>query len=383
MMIVLAQILFWTSIFLVIHSYVLYPIIVLVWASLKKENLPPPQSELPSISLIMSVYNEEKVIIEKLKNIAKIEYPKEKIEIFIGSDCSTDATLELAKSASSERTRIVSFDRRRGKASVLNDLAAAARNEILVFSDADTFYQPDALTKMARHFSDPSVGGVCGNLHLEASKTNSGGKAEALYWRYENAIKESEGKIKTTFGATGAIYAIRRTLFSPLTTDKLIADDFLIPLNAVREGFRIRYDASAECWEETADSTSNEFHRKIRIGAASFNGLSFIIPLLNPNYGFIAFGLISHKLIRWIVPFLLMMIFGATVCLSTKGGIYAYVLIAEFLFVCLASIGYILDTKMKPIMLFTMPYYFIVANAGLFVGFVRFLRGTQRTVWNV
>ncbi|MGA7160720.1 MAG: glycosyltransferase family 2 protein [Bacteroidota bacterium] len=380
---ILAYILFWASIFLVVYSYVLYPVIVLVWAALKKERALPLQPELPSVSLIMSVYNEERVIVEKMKNIASIEYPREKIEVIIGSDCSTDATLERANSASSARTRIVNFEKRRGKAAVLNDLAAAAKNEILVFSDGDTFYQPDALTKMARHFSDPSVGGVCGSLHLEASRTNSGGTAEALYWRYENAIKESEGKIKTTFGATGAIYAIRRALFSPLSTEMLMADDFLIPLHAVRNGFNIRYEPSAECWEETADSTSNEFHRKIRIGAASFNGLPIIAPLLNPRYGFIAFGLISHKLIRWIVPFLLMIIFVASVCLSTQGGIYLYVLIAEFLFVCLAGIGYILDTKSKPIMLFTMPYYFIIANAGLFVGFVRFLRGTQRTVWNV
>ncbi len=382
-MTIIAYVVFWVSLLLVIHSYLLYPIIVLLWSALKRDTSPPPQRELPSISLLMSVYNEEKVIVEKLKNIEKIEYPNEKIEVLIGSDCSTDATKDLVDSLSPGRMRAFHFGKRRGKASVLNDLAAAAKNEILVFSDADTFYRPDAFQKMARHFADPKVGGVCGNLHLEASANNSGGMAEAAYWRYENAIKESEGRIKTTFGATGAIYAIRRSLFSPIATHKLIADDFLIPLNVVRKGFEVHYDAGAECWEGTAESTANEFHRKIRIGAANFNGLADIVPLMHPKFGFISFGLISHKLIRWIVPFLLILIFASSAWLAPQGGPYGYFFFAQILFVCLAGIGYILDRRLRPIMLFTMPYYFVIANVGLLVGFVRFLRGTQKSVWNL
>jgi len=378
-----AHIVFWISVFFVFHSYLFYPIIVLGWASLKRDHTLLIQDDLPSISLLLALYNEEKIIIDKLENIRRMDYPPDKIEILIGSDCSSDGTIKLLQSFSLPRARVIDFPSRRGKASVLNDLAAAAKNEILVFSDADTFYRPDALKKMMRHFAYPRVGGVCGNLHLKASTTNSGGMAEAVYWRYENAIKKSEGRIKTTFGATGAIYAIRRNLFSPVATHKIFADDFLIPLNVVRKGFEIRYDADAECWEETAESTTNEFHRKIRIGAANFNGLADILPLLHPRFGFISFGLISHKLIRWIVPFLLIFIFASSLWLSQVGSFYSYFFSAQILFVCLAGIGYILDIRGRPIMLFTMPYYFVIANAGLLVGFVRFLRGTQKSVWNL
>lgn len=383
MITLLVHILFWISFLLVIHSYIIYPLIVLVWASAKESVPPGTTSELPSISLLMSVYNEEKVIAGKLRNLAGIEYPREKIEILIGSDCSADNTLQFIESLAPVNTRIFHFEERRGKTAVLNDLAAAAKNDILVFSDANTFYYPDALEKMALNFSDHQVGGVCGNLSLEASATNSGGVAEAAYWRYENAIKQSEGKIKTTFGATGAIYAIRRELFKPLRTDRLVADDFLIPLHVVRMGYRIQYEAGARCWEETGATTGNEFQRKIRIGAAIFNGLPEIIPLLHPRHGFISFGLVSHKLIRWIVPYLLMVLFLTSIWLSGASAPYRWFLYGQLLFVCLAVIGYILDRRNKPIMFFTMPYYFMVANAGLLAGFVRFLRGTQKAVWSV
>lgn len=383
MIVTVAYILFWTSLLLMLHSYVFYPIIVLVWSSVKKKNELSVQNDLPSISLLMPVYNEEKVIVGKLKNLQELDYPIEKLEILIGSDCSTDDTPKLLESLASKNMRIFHFKERRGKAMVLNDLATSAKNEILVFSDADTFYYPDALKKMVRHFVYEDVGGVCGNLDLKSSPTNSGGRAEAKYWRYENAIKESEGKIKTTFGATGAIYAIRKKLFRPLGAKKLFADDFLIPLFVTQQGYRILYDTSARGWEETADSTVNEFQRKVRIGVANFNGLGEILPLLHPKFGFVSFGLISHKLIRWIAPFLLMIIFVTSVYLFLRGNFYLLFFVMQLIFFFLAGIGYVLDRRSKPMMLFTMPYYFFVANAGLLYGFFRFLKGTQKTTWNV
>ncbi len=381
-MITFAHILLWASLILVVHSYVFYPIIVLVWSFVKKESVLSSQSELPSVSLILSVYNEEKVIVEKLKNIATMDYPKEKIEILVGSDCSNDSTIALARSVSLAGIRILSFDKRRGKAAVLNDLASRAKNEILVFSDANTFYAADALRKLVRHFGDPSIGGVCGNLQLKASAENSGGKGEAAYWHYENFIKESEGKIKTTFGATGGIYALRRGLFRLLPTNKAVMDDFLLPLFAVQQGFRVVYDAVAVGWEETTASTVSEFQRKIRIGAANFNGIREILPLFHPKNGFVSFGLISHKLIRWLVPFLLLIIFITSIFLLSQGALYRSLFFAQCIFGCLAGIGSILDKKMKPVMFFTMPYYFIVANFALLLGFVRFVRGTQKVAWN-
>jgi cellulose synthase/poly-beta-1,6-N-acetylglucosamine synthase-like glycosyltransferase len=347
-----------------------------------RDNPLPVQAGLPSISLLLAVYNEEKIIIEKLENIRNMDFPKEKIEILIGSDGSSDRTSKLIQSFDSVAIRLFHFGQRRGKAAVLNDLSLVAKNEILVFSDANTFYAPDALSKMVRHFADPEIGGVCGNLHLSASARNSGGKGEAAYWRYENSIKECEGEIKTTFGATGGIYALRRNLYRQLPTDKAVMDDFLLPLFAVRQGFRVVYDALARGWEDTTSSTANEFKRKIRIGAANFSGMVEVLPLLHPKHGFIAFGLFSHKLIRWIIPFLLITIFASSIILNQQGGLYRWIFIAQFVFACVASVGYILDKISRPVMLFTLPYYFVVANLGLLVGFIRFVKGTQKAAWS-
>ncbi len=382
MIITAASILFWASLFLVIHSYFFYPIIVCVWASQMKDNPLPAQRGLPTISFLLAVYNEEKIIIEKLENIRDMDFPKGKIEVLIGSDGSSDRTSKLIQSFDSIDIRLFHFDQRRGKAPVLNDLVVAAKNEILVFSDANTFYAPDALNKMVRHFDDPEIGGVCGNLHLSASARNSGGKGEVAYWRYENSIKKFEGEIKTTFGATGGIYALRRNLYRQLPTDKAVMDDFLLPLFAVQQGFRVVYDPFARGWEDTTPSTAKEFERKIRIGAANFNGLAEVLPLLHPKHGFIAFGLFSHKLIRWIIPFLLITIFTCSTILIHQGGLYQWIFIVQFVFACVASVGYILDKMSRPIMLFTLPYYFVVANLGLLVGFIRFVKGTQKAAWS-
>ena len=373
---------FWASLVCVVHSYIVYPLIVAAWAALKTSRATPTLSELPRVSLMMSVYNEEHVIREKLANLVAVQYPEEKLEILIGSDGSTDSTEALVRESALPNVTLTSFDRRRGKAAVLNDLVSKATGEILLFSDANTFYAPDAVRNLVRHFGEKEVGGVCGNLRLKAAVRNSGGKGEAAYWQYENVIKQCEGKIRTTFGATGGIYALRRNLYRMLPTKKAITDDFLLPLYAVMEGYRMLYDPDAIGWEETTPSTVREFQRKARIGAQNFNGIVEIRSLLHPRHGFISFGLISHKLIRWFIPILLLLIFISSIFLVPLGGIYTGYFIAQCVFLGMAVLGWYLDRHSKPVLLFTMPYYFLVANAALLTGFFRFLRGSQMTAWS-
>ncbi|MEI7907181.1 MAG: glycosyltransferase family 2 protein, partial [Bacteroidota bacterium] len=254
-----------------------------------------------TISVIISAYNEESIIRQRIENLLSLDYPKEKVEILIGSDGSSDGTNAIAAEYASQNVTLIAFPDRRGKASVLNDLALKANNEILIFSDANTFYDKNVFKNFVRHFSDESIGGVCGYLQLRSSDDNSGGKGESFYWEYENRIKELEGNYHTTFGATGAIYAIRKHLFRPLPAAIAITDDFLIPMNVVAQGYRIIYDKTVYGWEDSTESSMKEFHRKIRISAGNFNCLKDIIHLLHPKYGFIAFGFFSHKIIRWFV----------------------------------------------------------------------------------
>lgn len=377
----MTEIILIANLFLIIHSYVFYYFVLFLIP--KRKSMTENKSDFrPSISILISAFNEEKVIRQRVENLLALDYPKEKMEILIGSDCSSDQTNSIVEEYSGKGVELLAFTERRGKASVLNDLVSRAKNEILIFSDANTFYDKDVVKNFVRHFSDKSIGGVCGYLQLRASNENSGGKGESFYWEYENRIKELEGNIHTTFGATGAIYSIRKSLFKPLPTQKAIMDDFLIPMRVVELGFRIIYDKSVFAWEEATDSAMKEFQRKIRIGAANFNCLPDIIHLLNPKYGFIAFGLFSHKIIRWFVPFFLIILFISSFILSTTLQFYYYTFLIELVFLLFAFIGLLLDKIKLPFKLFTMPYYFLLANLGLFLGFFRFLFGTQKAAWN-
>lgn len=379
---IIAKIIFWSIVFLILHTYIFYPIILFILPKRKRKMDTAAASPLPRVSILISVYNEERIVRQRIENLLALDYPRENVEILIGSDGSSDATNDIAHAFAGQGVVLSAFSERRGKASVLNDLVQSSKNEILIFSDANTFYDPLVVQRMVRHFSDPSVGGVCGYLELRSEEHNSGGKGESFYWEYENAIKEMEGDVCTTFGATGAVYAIRRVLFVPLPTEMAINDDFMIPIKSVEQGFRIVYDKEVHAWEDATESAEKEFKRKIRIGAYNYHVLGQIIHLLNPKLGFIAFGLFSHKVIRWLVPFFMCVLFLLSVLLSDDMPIYRLFLWAQMAFYGAAVIGYVLDKLSYPVKVFTLPYYFVLANLGLLIGFFRYICKTQKPTWS-
>lgn len=365
--------------FLVIHSYILYPLILLV---IKKKStvIDMNRNYRPSVTILISAYNEEKTIRDRIENLLNLNYPKEKIQILIGSDCSTDQTNAIVSEYGEKGVLLSAFSDRRGKSSVLNDLMKTSVNEIIIFSDANTFFDTEVIYNFVRHFIDSSIGGVCGYLQLRSMKWNSGGASESIYWEFENIIKKLEGEVYTTFGATGAVYAIRRSLFKMLPMHKAIADDFYIPIRVIEQGYRIVYDKEVKSWEDTTESTIKEFQRKARIGAANFNCLTDIMHLLFPSNGFIAFGLFSHKILRWFAPFLLICIFCLNVLLR-QNEFYQLLFYLQFIFFFLAFVGFVLDLFSKPIKIFSLPYYFIIANAALIVGFVRSILRLEKPAW--
>ncbi|MBI2428799.1 MAG: glycosyltransferase family 2 protein [Ignavibacteriales bacterium] len=335
----------------------------------------------PTITIIISIFNEEKVIRERIENLLHLNYASNKIQILIGSDGSNDRSNSIIGEYVPQGIQVIVFSNRRGKSSVINDLMKYATNDIVIFSDANTFYHTDVIKNLARHFCDKSIGGVCGYLQLRADKNNSGGRGESTYWEFENKIKQLEGDIFTTFGATGAIYAIRRECFVALPTHKAVADDFYIPMRVIEQGYRSIYDKNATSWEETTASSYKEFQRKIRIGAANFNSISDFKYLLHPKYGFIAYGLFSHKILRWFVPFFLILVVIFNSILLSCGKIYEILFFLQVIFVCLVIIGFILDHAKFPIKFFIIPYYFMVANVALLIGFIRFIRGSETAAW--
>jgi len=380
----MTETLFWLSLFLMVYTYFFYPGILYIVSSFRRTAVERAgERELPLVTVVISAYNEEKIIKDKIDNLLRTAYPPEKIEFFIGSDGSSDGTNEILQKISAPAFRFVLFADRKGKAAVVNELVAKAEGEIVVFSDANTFYEPETVVRLVERFSNETVGAVCGELVLESDMKTGSEKGELSYWKYETFLKSLESRIWTILGATGGVYAIRKRLFSRLPTHKGVVDDLLIPLNVVRRGARAVYEPSALAFEKTACGVSDEFHRKVRIGAQVFNTISEFSDLLNPRHGFVSFALWSHKIFRWIVPFLLLLILWTNVFLADQAWFYQKTLMLQFLFYILALLGFVSERVKFSIGSLIYPYYFISMNAALLVGFLKSMVGGQASTWDV
>ena len=374
------EIIFWISFILIVYTYFGYYFLLILLAKLKTKTRKEDTNYHPTVSMLIAAYNEENVIGEKIQNCLKLDYPKEKMTFLFGSDGSDDNTNTILKQSENDYIKPYFFQKHRGKVKVLNELVQLAQGDILVFSDANTIYEPGSIRNLIKYFVDPIIGGVCGKLELFLPSEDLSGIGEKLYWNYENRLKCLEGKIKTVFGANGAIYAIRKNLYSKLPENKMINDDFYIPLKVVEKRYDVIYEEKAKGREPTSFDSKGEFSRKVRIGAGNFNILREIRSLLNPLRGFVAFGLWSHKIIRWFVPFLLISLFTSHLLIS-RIPFYFYLLIFHLLFYMTVFIGWLSSKRSKKSNVFTYMYYFVLINFALLVGFFKSIFGIQESSW--
>ena len=372
---------FWVSAAVVAYAYVGYPLTIYLFAKLFGRRRQPVESadaELPRVSLLIAAYNEASVIRERVENALAMDYPREKLEIVVASDGSSDGTNEIVREYADRGVVLLDFTQRRGKSVVLNDAVGRLSGELMMLSDANTMMRPDAARKLVRWFSDSKIGAVCGWLDLY--DTSTGKNADGIYWRYENFLKRCEGQLDAVLGANGAIYAMRRDLFQPLPPDTLI-DDLTIPLMAkLQTNCRIVYDKEAVAIEETAPDIKSEFKRRARIGAGGFQALARLWPLLNPKFGWTAFALFSHKVLRWASPFFLVAMLLANVPLAHEP-LYLAILAAQGVFYATAWVGSRVHLPGIVGRLLRLPTLFTAVNAALLVGFVRWLRRPQTGVW--
>jgi Glycosyltransferases, probably involved in cell wall biogenesis len=379
-MMFILQLCFWILVALLIHTYLIYPFSLLVIT--RKEKLPEQKlqdRDFPKVSVIISAYNEEARIEAKLSNFKDLNYPDEKIEFLIGVDGAKDRTAELIRARRSEQVRLFEYPENRGKVAVLNDLVDYAAGEILIFTDANTIFDRDAVLNLCQHFMDTKVGGVCGRLLLMSGKQ----KLEPLYWMFESKLKELEGAHGATIGANGGIYAIRKECFVPFETNLPIADDFILPMRVIEQGYKFVYEPGALAFEEGGDFRS-EFSRKERIGAQDFNALRLIKSLLNPRRGFVSYGVWSHKILRWFTPHLLILIFVLNVVLLYSGSdFWRYVMIGQVAFYVIGLIGAGGLLINKDIPIFAQIGYFVSVNLALLIDFFKKVLKTQETKWEV
>ncbi len=372
--------LFWISVFTVGYVYFGYPLVLYILNKVLPERKVQQGEIFPEVTLIISVYNEAATIEEKLKNALSLDYPKEKLEILVVSDASTDGSDDIIRGYQDQGIKLLRQEERAGKTLGLNHAVQKATGEIIVFSDANAMYEPDAVRKLVRNFNDPKVGYVTGESRYLTSEESSVSVLENLYWTYEIAIKKMESRLGSMVGADGAIYAIRNTLYSPLKSTDI--NDFVNPLQIIFKKYRGIYEPEAVCYEETASSFRGEFRRRVRIVSRSWRGLFRVQALLNPfRFGTFSLALISHKLLRWLVPVMMTTAFVSNIFLFEAGRIYQVLFGFQVLFVLMTLVGGCFTFMGWQNKIFQAPYYFTLSNVASLIGIYRGIRGTSQVTW--
>ena len=371
------EIIFWLSIAMIIYPYFGYPVLLYFFGRFKSRTSPAAtDSNVPSMCLLISAFNEEKIIRKKIENSLGLDYPRDKLRILIASDGSTDDTVAIAGEYTDRGVELFHREQRSGKSAVINEAINITNEQIVVFTDANCMYAQDALLKLSRHFSCPEIGCVVGKLSYVERHMTSVGKGEGVYWKYEEKIKILESRLQSVLVGNGAILAIRRELFSHLYPE--VANDFQLPVEIGSRGYGILYDPEAVTVERSTIFWQEEFQRKVRIVLRGLTGFSILKSRFR---GFRLWQFISHKMIRWLIaPFLVLAIVANALLL---GGSWLYNLIfaGQIVFYLAAGNGWRLIRTRKPRSIFYVPFYFTMVNFAAIVAIVKFLSGSRQTVW--
>ncbi len=370
--------LFWIMFFLLVYNYFGYPILIFVLTKFKDNELLPGEYE-PDVSFIIAAYNEEKVIEDKIRDTLSLDYLREKLEIIVVSDGSTDSTPELARKFADKGVIVLHQPERRGKTAALNRAVASAKGEIVVFSDANTFYDKNAIKVLAGHFIHEQVGGVCGLKHIIEKEGRAASTGDSLYWKYESFIKTCESKVGSIAGGDGEIFAIRKDLYEQID-EEIINDDAAITFNIIGSGYRVLYDTNAVSREYASISLTDDFNVKVRMVAGGFQSIAKFKKFLLTSNRFFTFQFVSHKILRWIFPELYLIMLAANIFLIGNS-FYAIFLLLQFIFFVMAYAGCRQYKKNAVNKLFYIPLYFTLMNIAVFMGLVKYLGGKQNTKW--
>lgn len=362
--------LFWFCVLLIAFTYAGYP----VWLYFRARFWPRPVRRaniVPTITILLAARNEEVNLVGKLQCLDRLDYPASQLEVLVVSDGSTDGTNKILAAWESAGHRAIILSEHRGKASALNSGLAEARGDIVVFTDARQILVPDSLKNLVAKFADPSVGCVSGNLTLEEDSNAASLKGVGLYWRLEKKMRQWEAAAGSSVGATGAFYAARRSLIANLPVETVL-DDVYIPLQIVRQGFRVVFETRAIAHDGPTPSAKREFRRKVRTLAGNYQLLRlspWIVTKSNP----LRFGFICHKLLRLLVPFALVGVFVSALWLRT--GIYELALISQVVFYASAGLGVFRLKVGIMARLSHVSLAFVVLNGAAAVAFLYFITG--------
>lgn len=363
-----------------VYIYFGYALIIWVLAHLRPR---PVQSRTiyPPVSLIIAVHNEEEVIEAKVRNCLALDYPADRLQILVVSDGSTDDTHAIVERFFDRGVRLIVLERR-GKALALNEGVERASGEILVFSDANSMLEPQSLARLVASFADPEVGGVCGNQkYCSRDGADATERGENLYWRFDKWLKSQESKTGSIFAADGSLYAIRRPLYVPMQ-DPAQADDIAISCRVVLQGYRLIYEPLAVTYEYSPSEGRRELIRKIRVTNHSVRALLNLGRALWTSR-FYSFELLSHKFFRHLIPFALVLLFGANLIAAKESAPFRVLMLLQSLFYLLALAGFWWRRfRVGRWKVFSVPYFFSLVNLAALLGVLDILRGRRVTIWS-
>jgi poly-beta-1,6-N-acetyl-D-glucosamine synthase len=379
--------LFWIFIAIIFYTFIGYGIIlyclVLVKRTFSKRKKPLPY-ELPSVTLVVAAYNEEQIIEEKIENTLALEYPAGKASFLFITDGSSDTTPAIV--AKYPEIRLMHTPERKGKIVAIHRAMDTVTSETVVFTDANTFLNKEALMLLVRHYADPTVGAVAGEKRvIVGGKTDAAG-SEGIYWKYESALKKWDAELYSVVGAAGELFSIRKDLYEAVPADTLL-DDFMLSLNIAAKGYKTAYEPNAYALETSSANVQEELKRKIRIGAGGIQSILRLKRLLNPFHNpVLTFQYVSHRVLRWLVtPFLLpaVLLLNIAIVVCCSGGIlYELLLGAQLLFYCASLAGWLLQKREVKVKLLFIPYYFTMMNYAVIAGIFRYFRGQQKVTWD-
>jgi biofilm PGA synthesis N-glycosyltransferase PgaC len=378
---------FWISLFIIFYAFIGYGLLLFILIKIKRaiagKPVLPEAVNLPTCTLIVAAYNEEAFIEQKIQNTLELIYPDNKLKFIFVTDGSTDATADIVSKY--PQIKHLHSDARMGKMAAVHRAKDVVDTDIIVFTDANTFLNTEAMINICRHYADPKVGAVAGEKRVATTEAADATAGEGFYWKYESKLKTWDSELYSVVGAAGELYSVRTELYQPVPSNAII-DDFMISMLIAQKGYKIVYEPEAYASETASEDVKEELKRKIRIAAGGLQSIIWLKSLLLPfKLPLLSFQYISHRVLRWtVVPFLMVLVLILNiwiVCRGDSGFIYQLILFGQIAFYGMSILGRIMMARQIKVKIFFIPYYFSMMNYAVIRGIFRYLSGNQSAIW--
>ncbi len=377
------ELIFWASLGIVLYTYVGYPIILGILVKIRGDRKVSLYSdeELPGITLLVACYNEADILEQKIQNTARLDYPVDRKNYWFVTDGSTDSSPEIVRKHAG--FEVFHENARKGKNAAVNRVMQMVKTPIVVFCDANTMLNREALKLLVRHFKDPKVGAVAGEKRvMQGDSENAAASGEGAYWKYESLLKKWDSQFNTVVGAAGELLAVRTELYEEVPPGVFI-EDFRLSMNIAKAGYRVVYEPNAYAMETASASIAEEKKRKVRISAGGLIEVAHFVGLLNIfKYRWLSFQYVSHRMLRWTGAPLALLLLLITNVLLLEYPFFQITAVLQALFYSIAILGYFLKDKKIPLKILFVPYYFLFMNVSVYQGLARLMKGSQTAVWD-